>query len=109
MSNIKDIQDIDEKPGQELFEHKDDSHVVHEVNKAHLAEAVAAEDQEHMGVLAALRLFPKAAFWSMVMSMVIVSPLCSPMALTAGYGSLRRGARVQPRALQSFETGRQAC
>ncbi|BEI82033.1 hypothetical protein CcaverHIS002_0211930 [Cutaneotrichosporon cavernicola] len=61
-----------DKPVHEMLEHKEDHHVVHEANKERLAEAVAAEDQEHMGVVAAFRLFPKAAFWSMVMSMVIV-------------------------------------
>lgn len=38
-----------------------------------LSEAIHAEEQEHMGVLAAFKLYPKATFWSFCVSFVIVS------------------------------------
>ena len=38
-----------------------------------LSGAIAAEDQEHMSVLKALKLFPKATFWSFMVSFLIAS------------------------------------
>lgn len=56
----KDIEQIDH------HEH------VHDANRAILSSAIAAEDQEHMSVLKALKLFPKATFWSFMVSFLIV-------------------------------------
>lgn len=40
---------------------------------AYLAEAIAAETQQHMGVMEAFKMYPKATFWSFAVSCVIVS------------------------------------
>lgn len=61
--------------------HDDHTHVVHEANKAVLAQAVAAEDQEHMDTWQALKTFPMATFWSFMVSFVIVCLLVPPSQL----------------------------
>lgn len=73
-SNNTNIFEEKELHEQEHLEYKagTDDHVVHEANKAVLAQAVAAEDQEHMPVWDALKLFPRATFWSFMVSFVIV-------------------------------------
>lgn len=60
-------------------EKKDMFEEVEHVNdkNAGLSEAIHAEEQEHMGVIAAFKLYPKATFWSFCVSFVIVSPLNS--------------------------------
>lgn len=45
---------------------------VHDANLAHITEAINAEELEHMGVLAAFKMYPKATFWSFCVSFVIV-------------------------------------
>lgn len=56
-------------------EKKDMYEEVENVNEKNvgLSEAIHAEEQEHMGVLAAFKLYPKATFWSFCVSFVIVS------------------------------------
>lgn len=46
---------------------------VHDKNLGYINEAIHAEEQEHIGVLAAFKLHPKATFWSFCVSCVIVS------------------------------------
>ena len=60
-------------------EKKDMYEEVENVNEKNigLSEAIHAEEQEHMGVLAAFKLYPKATFWSFAVSFVIVSTLPS--------------------------------
>lgn len=85
----KNIEDVESKGFEEHLEHKvEHDHVAHEANKAALAQAVAAEDREHMGAWEALKLFPKAAFWSVMVSCVIVSPSYC-VYLIADHGGLR--------------------
>jgi len=64
------IHDDDMKEKDVGLEHNE--HIVHEANRAGLSSAIAAEDQEHMSVLKALKLFPKATFWSFMVSFMIV-------------------------------------
>jgi hypothetical protein len=72
MSHISPvIHDEDLKEKDVGLEHHE--HVVHDANRAGLTSAIAAEDQEHMSVLKALKLFPKATFWSFMVSFMIVS------------------------------------
>lgn len=40
-----------------------------------ISEAIHAEEQEHIGIMAAFKLHPKATFWSFCVSFVIVSHL----------------------------------
>lgn len=95
------IYDVEEKGlhDQEHLEHKggNHDHVVHEANKAVLAQAVAAEDQEHMPVWDALRLFPRATFWSFMVSFVIVCLIpVQGLRLTTDHGSVRRRSDREP-------------
>lgn len=60
-----DDSDHKEKQVFEEVEHVDDKN-------AGLSDAIHAEEQEHMGVLAAFKLYPKATFWSFCVSFVIV-------------------------------------
>jgi SP family general alpha glucoside:H+ symporter-like MFS transporter len=66
--------DLEESKEKDLSQHHEHvhEHITHEANKAVLAQAIAAEDQEHMGVWQALKMFPKAIFWSFMVSFVII-------------------------------------
>lgn len=71
MSQLSQAQDADTKEKDVALEHNE--HIIFEGGQAGLRSAIAAEDQEHMSVLKALKLFPKATFWSFMVSFMIVS------------------------------------
>ena len=81
------IHDEDMKEKDVGLEHNE--HIVHEANRAGLSSAITAEDQEHMSVLKALKLFPKATFWSFMVSFMIVSAQDGPRASPADGRSWR--------------------
>ena len=58
-------------------EKEKDAHLehVHDANVAIIHQAISAERDEQMGVLKALRIFPRATFWSFMVSFCIVSRL----------------------------------
>ena len=62
-----DVHDEVEKEREERCEN------VHDANVAIIREAITAEQLERMGVLKALMVFPKATFWSFMVSFCIVS------------------------------------
>ena len=63
--------DLSEKEKDLDIDHNE--HYVSDARADNLSGAIAAEDQEHMSVLKALKLFPKATFWSFMVSFLIVS------------------------------------
>ena len=60
-------------------EKEKDAHLehVHDANVAIIHQAISAERDEQMGVLKALRIFPRATFWSFMVSFCIVSTDCT--------------------------------
>lgn len=62
--------DLSEKEKHLDIDHNE--HYVVDTRGDALSGAIAAEDQEHMSVLKALKLFPKATFWSFMVSFLIV-------------------------------------
>ncbi|OCF33722.1 hypothetical protein I316_04434 [Kwoniella heveanensis BCC8398] len=74
MSNVSahlEDPDTKEKDVVAHFEYAQE-HVTHEENLAYLNEAILAEEQEHMGVIEALKRYPQATFWSFMVSFCII-------------------------------------
>ena len=80
-----DARDLSEKEKDLDIDHNE--HYVHDTRGSALSGAIAAEDQEHMSVWKALKLFPKATFWSFMVSFLIVSEMTRAR-LTSDHGSL---------------------
>ena len=95
--------DLSEKEKDLDIDHNE--HYVSDTRADNLSGAIAAEDQEHMSVLKALKLFPKATFWSFMVSFLIVSSKRSPSRrlLTPDHGSLRQRVGQQHDGAGSFQ------